>query len=230
MSDAERLMNSTGESDVFLLPEMWTTGFAVDPIGVADDGQSALKWMKDAAKRRRAAVSGSVAVLQEGKYYNRHYFCLPDGTVYAYDKHHLFAYGGEDRHYERGLRRVVAEYGGVRFLLLTCYDIRFPEWCRYRGDYDVILCAANWPEQRSLAWDILTRARAVENVCLFAGANRVGVDKNCRYVGRSVIVDSCGRVLASGECGDVTAISAEFDIGMQNEHRRKFPALKEMEY
>lgn len=229
IAGAERLAVSAQGSDVFVLPEMWSTGFAVNPAGIAEKEPLSVNWMMNSARKYNAAVCGSVAIDLDGKYYNRHYFCLPDGTTYAYDKHHLFGYGGEDKYYERGDERVVVEYMGVRFLLLTCYDIRFPEWCRYRGDYDVIVCVANWPEQRNLAWETLIRARAIENECMVVAANRVGDDGHNRYIGRSAIINAYGQTLALAGDGS-QAISAGFDMAAQEHYREKFPALTEMEY
>ena len=99
------------------------------------------------------------------------YFVTPDGRAAVYDKHHLFGYGGEKLRFEAGDRRVVVEYGGVRFLLAICYDLRFPVWLRNRGDYDVMLLVASWPRQRRNAWDVLARARAIENQCYVLAAH-----------------------------------------------------------
>lgn len=227
---AEELMSSVGVTDLFVLPEMWSTGFAVSPHGVAEKAPVSVNWMMNMARKFNAAVSGSLAIDYCGRFYNRHYFCLPDGTTFAYDKHHLFKYGGEDCFYERGQERVVAEYMGVRFLLLTCYDIRFPEWCRYRGDYDAIVCVANWPEQRMLAWETLIRARAIENECVVIAANRVGDDGHNHYIGRSAIVNAYGQTLAVGEDNRQMALSADFDLKEQEHYRRKFPVLDDIEY
>lgn len=228
--EAERLMDSAGAADLFVLPEMWSTGFAVCPEGVAEKEPVSVNWMMNMARKHDAAICGSVAIDYDGIYYNRHYFCLPDGTTYSYDKHHLFKYGGEDRYYERGNGRVVAEYMGVRFLLVTCYDIRFPEWCRCRGDYDAVVCVANWPEQRMLAWETLIRARAIENECMVIAANRVGDDEHNHYVGRSAIINAYGQTLAVGGDNMQEAVSADFDLEMQEHYRKKFPVLDEMEY
>ena len=91
------------------------------------------------------------------------YFVKPSGEFIGYDKRHLFAPGGEARQYTPGDSRAVVEYGGVRFLLLVCYDLRFPVWSRCRGDYDAILCCASWPAPRREVWRTLLRARAIEN-------------------------------------------------------------------
>ena len=171
-----------GRVDLIVLPEMFTTGFCVDPshtADVIDDGSAAVAWMRRMAVRYDAAVAGSVAVADGERYFNRMYFVRPDGCVEYYDKRHLFAMGGEADHYTAGHRRVVVGWRGVRILLQVCYDLRFPVFARSRGDYDMIVYAANWPTPRIAVWDTLLRARAIENQCYVAGVNRAGQDPWC---------------------------------------------------
>lgn len=183
IKSADTLLAGAPQSDVYVLPEMWATGFNVKP----DDsmfGDEPLEWMKHTAEKRQCAICGSLAVKTTGgTLHNRLYFVLPDGSYYFYDKHHLFTYGGENKHFTPGNKRVVAEYKGVKFLLLTCYDLRFPVWSRYRDDYDAIILIANWPASRQEVWNILIKARAIENQCYVIGANRTGQDPTCNYIG-----------------------------------------------
>lgn len=212
-------------ADLYVLPEMWATGFhATSPQAACSP--LPLEWMQSAADRLRAAVCGSVAVKAvDGTFRNRQYFVLPDGSFYYYDKRHLFSYGGEDRFYKAGGKRTVAVYGGIRFLLLTCYDLRFPVWMRYDGDYDAIIVVANWPESRSHAWHTLLRARAIENQCYVIGANRTGCDPLCSYAGGSAIIDAKGLTLAQAEGKAQQAVSAAIDIEALRRFRSKFPVL-----
>ena len=164
---AERMMAENPGSDLYVLPEMWSTGFATQPHGIAADEATnpALLWMKDTARQHDCAITGSLAVkLGDGTFRNRHYFV--DGrndSVAFYDKHHLFTYGHENEFYTPGEEHTIVEFAGVRLLLLTCYDLRFPCWSRYADalNYDVIVLVANWPESRQSAWQLLTRARAL---------------------------------------------------------------------
>jgi len=117
------------------------------------------------------------------------------------------------------------EYGGIRWLLLVCYDLRFPVWSRYRGDYDGIIYVANWPVPRIAVWDTLLRARALENQAVVVGANRVGQDPSCDYCGHSAVIDAKGRVLAEERTGAVTAVSAEVDAADIVSFRSKFRVL-----
>ena len=225
----EKAITSVPGSDLYVLPEMWSTGFATQPEGVAesDDGDS-LKWMKDIAARMDAAIAGSIAVKSsaDGSYRNRFYFVKPDGQVSWYDKHHLFTYGGEHHRYTAGDSRVVVEFRGVRFLLLVCYDLRFPVWTRSHEDYDAILCVASWPTVRLEAWRALLKARAIENQCYVAGVNRTGDDPSCSYSGGTSLVDPYGRVQ---ECPDYenTTLTSEIDMALLEEFRGKFPVLKD---
>ena len=146
-------------ADLYVLTEMWSTGFATNPEGVAEHNEASLQWMKDMAVQQQAAIAGSLAMEQDGSFHNRLYFVKPDGEVDYYDKRHLFSYGGEDKYYSSGAERVVVEWKGVRFLLTVCYDLRFPVWMRWRDDYDAIICVANWPTVRIDSWHRLSSIR-----------------------------------------------------------------------
>ena len=180
-------------TDLFVLPEMFSTGFCTSPEGIAESSDSAtLRWMKQKAAERNCAIAGSVSVEENGKFYNRFYFVHPDGNVQWYNKKHLFTYGGEDKHYTAGQERVVVNFRGVRFLLEVCYDLRFPVWSRNRGDYDAAIYVASWPSPRVEAWKALLRARAIENQCYVLGVNRVGKDPYCEYSGGTAGIDPYG--------------------------------------
>ena len=225
---AQRMLDENVGSDLYVLPEMWATGFATQPQGIAENEDSiALKWMKQSAVKHSCAISGSLLIrTEDGKYRNRHYFVTPDDTFY-YDKHHLFTYGHEDEFITSGDYPVVAVWKGVRFLLLTCYDLRFPVWSRYgrAGEYDAIITVANWPESRQQAWRVLTRARAIENQCYLIGANRVGDDIYCHYIGESLVADSKGDTLAIAENEEETAVTVSLDFQQLASIRQRFKVL-----
>ena len=182
--------------------------------------------MRRTAAIRQCAICGSLAALAaDGTLRNRFYFVKPDGEFDYYDKRHLFTYGGENKHYAPGERRVVVEYKGIRFLLLTCYDLRFPVWARNRGDYDAIIITANWPESRQHVWDALTKARAIENQCYVIAANRTGCDPNCHYTGGSVIIDAKGHTVTQAKGQAAQTITADIDIEALHTFRCKFPVL-----
>ena len=225
----ETLISKTGATDLYVLPEMWATGFVINPVGIAEDEDQsiALQWMKQTAQKRGCAVSGSLAIrAADGSYRNRHYFVMPDRLSF-YDKHHLFTHGHEDRAYTAGKEAVVVEWKGWRWLLLTCYDLRFPVFSRYgvAGEYDGIILVANWPERRQEAWDVLTRARAMENQCYVVAVNRVGDDPATHYIGGSRIIDPVGRMLETIHEAAPCAAVAEPDLASLQAMRQRFRVL-----
>jgi len=229
---AELLMAQKPDSDLYVLPEMWSTGFATEPFGIAEEETSskALAWMKSKAKALDCAICGSLAIVVDGKYRNRHYFINGrKGVLEYYDKHHLFSYGHEDQFYTAGDKHLVVDYEGFRFLLLTCYDLRFPMWSRYcdKHPYDAIICVANWPESRQNAWQILTRARAIENQAYLIGCNRVGNDCYNHYRGCSAIISPIGKTLAKCKVNEQDCASFLLDFESLNQKRTKFKVLEE---
>ena len=232
IKSAERLISGAMDSDLYVLPEMWATGFATEPTGIAEDESKckALLWMKERAQKYQIAICGSLAISENGIYRNRLYFVDGrNGTLSYYDKHHLFRYGGEDQFYEPGEEHTVVEYMGFRILLLTCYDLRFPVWSRYADklQYDAIIAIANWPESRQNAWQILTRARAIENQAYLIGCNRVGDDAYSHYRGMSAIISPIGKTLTA--CPANVSSTASFLLNLESlrQKREKFKVLQD---
>lgn len=233
IKQAESLLLSHPESDLYVLPEMWSTGFATEPEGLAEDenGSISLAWMKRIAQQQKCAICGSLAIrTDDGYYHNRHYFVNGrNGTVQYYDKHHLFTYGGENRYYEAGKNHTIVEYEGFRMLLLTCYDLRFPVWSRYADDlqYDLIICVANWPESRQNAFHILTRARAIENMTYLVAVNRVGDDEYSHYRGCSCILSPIGKMLVQCKPNIPQVVSYSLNLETIRQKRTKFKVLED---
>ena len=226
---AEELIKSQPRADVYVLPEMFTTGFCMEPSRIAEPMEGpTLAWMRRVASETDAAIVGSVATIApEGGYKNRMYFVEPDGQVFHYDKRHLFSYSGEDKHYEAGRERVIIEWRGVRFLLQVCYDLRFPVFARNCDDYDVALYVANWPDKRRMAWDILLRARAIENQAVVIGVNRVGTDPMCNYDGGTAAIDFFGFVAVRCDDNTEQVITYEVKMDEMRQYREKFPSLND---
>lgn len=225
---AEEMLKKYAEVDLFVLPEMFSTGFCTRPQGIAEPVESeSLVWMKRVAAERNCAIAGSVAIEDGGKFFNRFYFVHPDGLVQSYDKKHLFTYGGEHKQFTPGTERVIVSYKGVRFLMQICYDLRFPVWSRNRGDYDVALYVASWPVPRIEAWKALLRARAIENQCYVVAVNRVGEDPNCSYCGGSEVINPYGKTIAVCEDYKVCGAEAVIDMDVLEDFRKKFPVLND---
>lgn len=183
--------------DLIVLPEMFASGFTMNPKTVAEtmEGETVL-WMQHLAKAKNAAITGSLVIEENGNFYNRLLFVYPTGDIKWYDKRHLFTLAGEDQFYTNGKERLIVEYKGFRICPLVCYDLRFPVFSRNTEDYDLLLYVANWPKLRVNAWDILLKARAVENMSYAIGVNRIGTDaNNHEYVGHSQAVDFLGNYL-----------------------------------
>ena len=233
LDDARRMLMGSKPTDLIVLPEMFSTGFAPSPSEVAEpeDGQS-LAWMKELATRRGCAVAGSVPVHVEGTYRNRFYFVYPDGNVRFYDKHHLFTFSGEHLQYTPGQERVIVEHEGFRILLQVCYDLRFPIFSRNRivagqPDFDLILYVASWPQQRIEAWDALLRARAVENVCFVAGVNRVGKDPENLFSGHTSLFGPNGELISICKERVLDIIETEIKKSYLDRFRETFPSLND---
>lgn len=191
----EKLINSIEENtNIIMLPEMFGTGFTMKPEGIAEtmDGET-VQWMKEMAAKKDCAVTGSLVIEENGNYYNRLFFVLPDGEIKTYNKRHLFSLAGEDKAYTAGTEKLIINYRGWKICPLVCYDLRFPVFSRNTEDIDLMLYVANWPSLRVAAWDTLLKARAIENMCYVAGVNRVGNDNNGHaYPGHSQVFDCLG--------------------------------------
>lgn len=221
----ETLMRGV-EADLFVLPEMFSTGFTMTPGRVAEpmSGPTA-SWMQRLAQQHDAAITGSVVIAEGGHHYNRLLFVLPDGTVRHYDKRHRFTLAGEEKVYGQGKERLAIDYRGIRICPLICYDLRFPVFSRNTDDYDLVLYVANWPAPRIAAWDALLKARAIENVCYAAGVNRVGEDANGHcYPGHSQAFDyGGGSLLEATETENVLVFAV--DKEKLQAFRRRFAFL-----
>ena len=225
---AEVLAPLAGATDLVVLPEMFTTGFTMKPESHAEAAAGAVtrEWLLEQARTLDAAVGGSVAIDEHGRFYNRFMLALPDGLTYWYDKRHLFRMAGEHRHYHAGSHALIIEWRGIRLCPLVCYDLRFPVWSRRRPEleYDLLIYSANWPAARRFAWNSLLRARAIENLAFVAGVNRVGDDGNgIAHVGDSVVLDFTGQPLV--ELNDKTqVVTVPLDVEALRAWRDKFPA------
>jgi len=216
-----------GSTDLVILPEMFTSGFTMQPEKYAEDADGETReWLLEQARTLDAAVGGSVAVNDRGRFYNRFMIALPDGLTYWYDKRHLFRMAGEHRHYSAGAHALIIEWRGVRLCPLVCYDLRFPVWSRRRPEleYDLVIYTANWPAARRYAWMTLLRARAIENQAYCIGVNRVGADGDgIAHAGDSVVLDFTGQPLL--ELLDQPQLATvSIDVESLRDWRDKFPA------
>lgn len=230
--NVEQMMESCPQADLYVLPEMWSTGFIANDHELAENEENSLQngsvaWMTRNAVKRNAAVCGSLAIKTgQGTFVNRMYFAKPDGSVELYDKRHLFSPGGENKIFKPGKKRIIVKFRGIRILLQVCYDLRFPVWSRCKDDYDVALYVANWPASRHNVWETLLKARAIENQCYVIGVNRTGKDIACRYTGGSIAVDPYGNIVCC--CGEEPNVAiAQVDEERITHFRNAFPIFND---
>jgi omega-amidase len=184
----------TEKVDLIVLPEMFTTGFTMNPNNLAETMQGeTISWLQSLAEAKNSAITGSLVIKENDNFYNRLLFVFPSGEIQYYDKRHLFTLAGEDKVYTSGKEKLIVEYLGWKICPLVCYDLRFPVFARNVEDYDLLIYVANWPKPRVNAWDILLKARSVENMCYTIGVNRIGFDNNnFEHVGHSQAIDFLG--------------------------------------
>lgn len=197
----EKITATTADVDLFILPEMFSTGFTMNARKLAEPTNGpTLNWMKKIAREKSAAITGSLIIKEGVDYFNRLYFVYPDTTFESYDKHHTFTLAKEHETYTAGTDRLIVDYKGWKICPLVCYDLRFPVWARNTEDYDLLIYVANWPKTRINAWDVLLQARAIENMTYCVGVNRTGLDgNNFEYTGHSAVYDSLGKALFDQE-------------------------------
>ncbi|MFU8832408.1 MAG: nitrilase-related carbon-nitrogen hydrolase, partial [Wenzhouxiangella sp.] len=219
------LMDAGPSADLYVLPETFSTGFLGD-VGQEPETMdgATVEWMREQAASRSAAVAGSLALVEGDERFNRFLFVTKDGILAQYDKRHLFAFGGEDQRYRAGSSRTALDWKGWRIDLQTCYDLRFPVWCRNSADhaFDLQIFVANWPTPRVEAWRSLLKARAIENQSYVIGVNRTGSDGNkVSYPGRSSAWNPMGECLSELNDQEATSL-VSLDLEQLQQTRQRF--------
>jgi len=224
------------ETQLILLPEMFTTGFSMDPKKIAEPANGiTLKWLQQKAKEKNAVICGSVAVKDRENYFNRLFWVQPNGAFHTYNKRHLFSMGHENEHFKAGAKKLIAQLGEWNVCPLICYDLRFPVWSRNKfkskegaWDYDLLIYVANWPEARVYPWKQLLIARAIENQCYVIGVNRIGKDGNgiC-HAGESLVIDPKGTVISKPNTNQEWIETISLDRLLLDEFRTAFPVGKD---
>lgn len=210
--------------DLIILPEMFITGFTMQPENISkDEGQKTLDWMLEIAKERKLAITGSTVFYENGNYYNRLFFVEPNGTISKYDKRHTFTLAGEDKVYKAGTEKAIIHYKGFKICPFICYDLRFPVWARNVEEYDVLIYVANWPTPRIAAWDALLMARAVENMAYCIGVNRVGKDEvGHLYPGHSAVYGVLGEQLVFSKKEEILYVTLNKETITTTRQKLKF--------
>jgi omega-amidase len=230
------------ETDLIVLPEMFSTGFSMNPERCAEiTGGTAFQWMRRKAGSCKCTITGSILTKDRDLYYNRLFWMKPDGSYQVYDKRHLFRFAGEHKFFEAGNKKLITTLQGWKICPLICYDLRFPVWSKNRFDndvyeYDLLIYVANWPERRSRPWKSLLIARSIENMAYAIGVNRIGKDgNNIDYSGDSMVLDFKGNFLHEAhpntECIKTITLSyeelksfrAHFKVGLDWDSFNIFP-------
>jgi predicted amidohydrolase len=225
---AQKITGFMEDVDLIVLPEMFSSGFTMNPKAVAETMQGeTVSWLQHLAKAKNCAITGSLVIEENGNFYNRLVFVFPTGEINTYDKKHLFSLAGENEFYTAGKDKLVLEYKGYKICPLICYDLRFPVFSRNVENYDVLLYVANWPKPRVNAWDILLKARSVENMCYTIGVNRIGKDHNHHeYVGHTQVIDFMGEYVLEPQEADAVFI-VELNKAKLLETRKKLAFLND---
>lgn len=216
-------------TDLIVLPEMFTTGFSMNPEKIAEPHQTlSFEWLKKKAAEKKAVITGSIAIEENGKYYNRLHWAQPNGEVDFYDKRHLFRLAKEDEKYTMGQQKILKKINDWKIQPLICYDLRFPVWSRNFKDqqpvYDVLIYVANWPEVRNYPWKQLLIARAIENQCYVIGVNRIGKDGNgFEHSGDSVVINPRGEIVSKTKAHEESVETVTLDKNYLEEFRKVFP-------
>ncbi|HEY4654581.1 MAG TPA: amidohydrolase [Cyclobacteriaceae bacterium] len=228
----EKIWRIGSKTDAIVLPEMFSTGFTMNAPGLAEMmNMRTTKWMRQMADQTGALLIGSFICQVHNRYYNRLVWMEPGGNLKTYDKRHLFRMSGEQKSFASGESLLIGSWKGWRICPIVCYDLRFPVWCRNRFDittrklsYDLLICIANWPTARIVAWDTLLKARAIENLCYTVGVNRIGQDGNgIEHNGHSSINNPKGESIFTLE-GIDTIKTMELNAHSLQAFRDKFPA------
>jgi predicted amidohydrolase len=222
------LKKLSDESDLAVLPEMFTTGFSMQASHLAETIEgTTIQTIRYWAKTYGLAIYGSfLAKDNSGRMYNRGFFIEPNGSEWFYDKRHLFRMGAEHECFTAGDRIVTVPYKGWNIRLVICYDLRFPVWLRNRkNEYDVLICTANWPSTRSKVWRTLLTARALENQCYVCGVNRIGNDnQNVEHQGDSALIDFKGNWILETIPNEESIATCVLQKEPLDAFRERFPA------
>ncbi|KAL7714791.1 CN hydrolase domain-containing protein [Entamoeba marina] len=200
LSNIETLIRKAQKSDVYVLPELFTSGYCKDIAKVAhkNNGEQVIQWMMKVAEEMQAAIVGSIYVEDNGKYFNRMLFVDETGVVTFYNK----TFTSKTNNYEdiivKGQERVIVHWRALRYLLIIGEDIFNPMFLRNLNlEYDVILCSLNISSCNNHMIPLLCGGRACEDICFCVCCNRIGTDEfgNC-YLGNSCVYNYWARDLA----------------------------------
>lgn len=216
---------AAAKADVIILPEIWTTGYALKNVAAAaehTDGPLMTRLAGIAGSQRVHIIAGSVPVSRNGRVYNTTLVIDRQGTVVAsYEKVHLFSLYGEERFFAPGTKLGMLALDNMTAGVAICYDLRFPELFRSLAlqGAQAVFVPAGWPAARGHHWRTLAQARAIENHLYVCAVNCVGSYKGSPFYGHSLLVDPEGVILAEGDDRE-TIIYGEINPARVTEARK----------
>ena len=228
---AKKIATIKEDLDLIILPEMFTTGFTMNPYDVAETMKGeTINWLKNLAAEKNTAITGSLIIKENNNFYNRLVFVFPTGEIHTYDKRHTFTLAGEHQVYTAGNKKLIVDYKGWKICPLICYDLRFPVWSRNVESYDLLIYVANWPKPRINAWNTLLKARAIENMSYCIGVNRIGKDENnYEYTGSSTAFDGLGEQISTTKPNEIRTEIITLKKESLVKTRDKFQFLKDQD-
>lgn len=217
------------QTDLIILPEVFNTGFPVDPHKFAEviDGPT-INWLKDKSAEKNCTITGSILIKEGENFYNTLIWMSPDGQYSSYAKRHVFHLGDEAESIKPGNENIITSLNSWNIRPLICYDLRFPIWSKntYQNnqfEYDLLIYVANWPAARSYPWRQLLIARAIENQAYVIGVNRIGIDGlGNKYSGETMVIDPKGQIILDFESGIESVKTLELSLAVLKNFRDKF--------
>ncbi len=217
-------------ADLLVLPEMFSTGFSMNPDRTAEDEAGPTRrFLSDIARENRLYVLGGLVLRGKGNHARNMAmtFDREGQELSRYTKTHLFSHMGEDRHHEAGSGPTVFEMEGIDCSCFICYDLRFPEIFRQVADAcQLVFVIASWPAARQHHWDTLLRARAIENQIFVVGVNRIGTGGGLDYEGGTAVISPNGALCAEGGSRE-TLVIADIAPEQVRDLRQALPFLKD---
>jgi predicted amidohydrolase len=219
--------------DVIVLPETWNLGFFPQEnlfdLAETNGGESKSLLAELAAKYKINIVGGSIITKKGGNVYNTSYIFDRHGNQIAeYDKIHSFSPSGEHLHFKHGQKLCLFELDGMPAAVIICYDLRFTELVRILAlkGIQTLFVPAQWPHPRLEHWQILNRARAIENQIYVACVNGVGSANGLNFCGHSMLIGPFGEILA-GTLETETIICGEIDCAVIHNIREKINVFRD---
>lgn len=230
LNHAEEMLQTTAGSQLFLLPELWSTGYALPQAAeLAEKNRGISDRLQTLSRQNQTWIGGSVLTEANGQVFNTFTLHSPVSAPAGYHKLHLFRLMAEDQFLTGGSRSQIAAIPGCSAGLAICYDLRFPELFRQYAlaGAACFLLVAEWPLSRAAHWKTLLRARAIENQAFMIAVNSVGHTGGETFGGGSAVISPWGETIAEAPAGAETLLRAEIDLDEVAHIRSRIPIFQD---